>query len=197
MAEHGWYRAARATLFAVVCVSLTTLGHVLMSGTPLPWWAVAGAFGSVWACGWWLAGYERDIASITAVTVAAQAVLHQGFTFTEMVSPVNSVHAHLASSSGHHHGLALGEMLQMFSAHLVVASLSGLWLAYGERAVFGAIRCAAQRVYTSFALASRPSAALWLPRIKLGRAFRAQTLQQARLVHAIISRGPPPWVAVV
>jgi hypothetical protein len=223
MVEQGWSRAVRAAVFAVVCVLLTSLGHVLMSGASLPWWAVAGAFVGVWACGWWLAAYERDVVSVTAIAVAAQAVLHVGFTVAEMIGPAGRVHpqpamaemshahgmthAHeMAQSMGQAHemapgmahggGLVLGSMLGMFAAHLVAALLSGLWLAYGERAVFSAIRCLAQWVRASLTLVERVSAPLGLPRIKPGQAFWVRTMRQLRLVHAIVSRGPPAGVAV-
>lgn len=215
----------RAALFAVVCVLLTALGHVLMSGASLPWWAVAGAFVGVWTCGWWLAAYERDVVSVTAIAVAVQAVLHVGFTIAELVGsagPVDpqpamaatspALHVHgmthgdaMAQAQGvahaqgmaHGGGMMLGGMLGMFAAHLVVALLSGLWLAYGERAVFGAIRCAAQRVRASLTLVNRVSAPLGLPRIQPGQVFQVRTMRQLRLVHAIVSRGPPAGVAVV
>ncbi|MEV6412553.1 hypothetical protein [Kribbella sp. NPDC051718] len=204
MVEQGWSRAGRAALFAVVCVLLTALGHVLMSDASLPWWAVAGAFVGVWACGWWLAAYERDVVSVTAIAVAAQAVLHVGFTIAEMIGSAGSVPAQpamvheMAHAQGMAHGggMILGSMLGMFAAHLVVALLSGLWLAYGERAVFRVVRYAAQRVRASLTLVHRVSAPLGLPRVRPSLAFRVRTMRRLRLVHAIVSRGPPAGVAV-
>jgi len=197
MVEHGWSRAVRAALFAVVCVLLTALGHVLMSGDSLPWWTVAGAFVGVWTCGWWLAAYERDVASVTAVAVAAQAVLHGGFSLAAMAS---SAHPQMTmaemSPVPHGHQMTLGPMLGMFAVHLVMGLLSGLWLAYGERAVFGAIRCAAQRVRASLTLVDRVPAPLGLLRVNRSRVFRVPAMRQWRLVHVIVSRGPPAGVAV-
>ncbi|GAA3547681.1 hypothetical protein GCM10022235_14270 [Kribbella ginsengisoli] len=208
----------RAALFAVVCVLLTALGHVLMSGASLPWWAIGGAFAGVWSCGWRLAACERDVVSVTAIAVAVQAVLHVGFTIAEMVGSAGAAHPQMvmpdATPVAHHHGMAhahemahvqgmghggglvLGSMLGMFAAHLVVALLSGLWLAYGERAVFRIVRYAAQRVRASLALVDKVSAPLGLPRIKPGLVFRVRTMRRLRLVHAIVSRGPPAGVAV-
>ncbi|MGI3198401.1 hypothetical protein ACRJ4W_06960 [Streptomyces sp. GLT-R25] len=34
------FRLARAAVFAAVCVVTAGLGHTLMSGAGLPWWAV-------------------------------------------------------------------------------------------------------------------------------------------------------------
>jgi hypothetical protein len=229
MVEQGWSRAVRAAVFAVVCVLLTALGHELMSGASLPWWAVVGAFVGVWVSGWWLAAYERDVVSVTAIAVATQAVLHGGFTIAEMIGPASPVHPGMAMAEprpvahGHgmthgdamaqaqgmapidgmaqahgmaHGGVMLGSMLGMFAAHLVVALLSGLWLAYGERAMFRVLRYAAQRVRASLTLVERVSAPLGLPRIKPGQAFWVRTMRQLRLVYAIVSRGPPAGVAV-
>ncbi|MFI5708362.1 hypothetical protein [Kribbella sp. NPDC051620] len=218
MGDQGWSRVARAALFAVVCVLLTALGHVLMSGASLPWWAVGGAFVGVWSCGWRLAACERDVVSVTAIAVATQAVLHVGFTIAEMIGSAGAVHSQMvmpdmspvahnhgmthahemahSQGMGHGGGLALGSMLGMFAAHLVVALLSGLWLAYGERAVFSAVRYAAQWVRASLTLVNRVSAPLGLPRIRPSRTFRVRTMRQLRLVHAIVSRGPPAGVAV-
>ncbi|TDD62732.1 hypothetical protein E1263_03190 [Kribbella antibiotica] len=186
MAEGGWSRAVRAALFAVVCVLLTVLGHVLMSGTPLPWWVTVGAFVGVFGAGWWFAARERDVPSVTAVAVAAQAVLHGGFTIAQLLSA--------PAMHGHGHSMGLGSMLGMFGAHLLAGLLSGLWLALGEQAAFRIVRLVAQRVSTSLSLATR--APLQLPRIGLRPVFRFWTMRQWRLGHAIVSRGPPSVVAV-
>lgn len=73
------FRLARAAMFAAVCVVTTAFGHALMSDAPLPWWAVAYAFGATAAAAWWLTGRERGVAAVTAATVAAQLSLHELF----------------------------------------------------------------------------------------------------------------------
>ncbi|MEU6680036.1 hypothetical protein [Streptomyces sp. NPDC046925] len=80
----GWCsRAVRAAVFAAVCVLLAALGHVLMSGAPVPGWVLgAGAFG-VGGTAWALAGRERGLPLVVAVTVAAQAALHSGFSLAQ------------------------------------------------------------------------------------------------------------------
>jgi len=190
MAETGGARVGRAAVFAAVCVLLTVLGHEVMSGDALPWWAPLGAFGGVFAGAWWFAARERDLASVTAVAVAAQAVLHGGFTFTEMAQP-EAMHAGMA----HGQGMGLGSTLGMFGIHLLLGLLSGLWLAYGEQSVFRALRSAAQRVRTSFALVQ--VAPLHLIRVAPAQVVPVRAMRRWRLVHAIVSRGPPGTVAVV
>lgn len=80
----GWrFRATRSALFAVVCVSLAALGHVLMSGTPLPWWALGLSGAGVSSVGWLVAGRERGQATVVALTVAVQTALHGCFTLVQ------------------------------------------------------------------------------------------------------------------
>ncbi|MEU4037486.1 hypothetical protein [Streptomyces collinus] len=86
--------------------------------------------------------------------------------------------------------------LGMLTAHLLAALLCGLWLAYGERAAFRILRAVAGRLAAPLRLllalpvpADRPR-----PRTRRGRSGRAPRL--LRLVHSIISRGPPAGVAV-
>ncbi|MGW6056245.1 hypothetical protein [Streptomyces sp. NPDC055189] len=80
----GWCsRAVRAAVFAAACVLLAALGHVLMSGASVPGWTLgAGAIG-VGGTAWALAGRERGLPLVVAVTVAAQAALHSGFSLAQ------------------------------------------------------------------------------------------------------------------
>ncbi|MEW2256757.1 hypothetical protein [Streptomyces sp. NPDC047869] len=76
----GWgSRAARAAVFAAVCVLLAALGHVLMSGRHVPGWALAAGLAVTGAAGWSLTGRERGLPLVVTVVVAAQAVLHAAF----------------------------------------------------------------------------------------------------------------------
>ncbi|KIF04854.1 hypothetical protein PL81_16370 [Streptomyces sp. RSD-27] len=76
-------RAVRAAMFAAVCVLLATIGHVLMSGTAVPWWAVSAALAGTAAAAWCLAGRERGPLPVIAATVTVQAVLHSGFSLVQ------------------------------------------------------------------------------------------------------------------
>jgi hypothetical protein len=80
------FRLARAAIFAAVCVVTTALGHALMSGHPLPGWAVGCAFAATTAGGWWLTGRERAGLSVTGATVGAQVLLHTGFSLAEALA---------------------------------------------------------------------------------------------------------------
>ncbi|MDR6980908.1 hypothetical protein J2X68_007650 [Streptomyces sp. 3330] len=76
----GWCaRTLRAALFAAVCVLLAALGHVMMSGSAVPAWALAAGVTVTGIAGWCLAGRERGLPLIVTVVVAAQTALHSAF----------------------------------------------------------------------------------------------------------------------
>ncbi|MFE2052786.1 hypothetical protein ACFXAS_30405 [Streptomyces sp. NPDC059459] len=80
----GWCsRTTRAAVFAAVCVLLATLGHVLMSGASVPWWAAAPATAVTGTAAWSLAGRERGPVLVSSVAVAAQTALHAWFSFAQ------------------------------------------------------------------------------------------------------------------
>ncbi|MEV6833365.1 hypothetical protein AB0N17_02350 [Streptomyces sp. NPDC051133] len=83
----GWCaRAIRAAVFAAMCVLLAALGHVLMSGSDVPAWALAAGGAVTGAVGWCLAGRERGLPLIVSVVVAAQTVLHEAFSYAQSTS---------------------------------------------------------------------------------------------------------------
>ncbi|MFM9596186.1 hypothetical protein ACKI1J_42925 [Streptomyces scabiei] len=95
----GWgSRTTRAAMFAAVCVLLAALGHVLMSGSHVPWRAMAVGAVVTAAVGWCLAGRERGLPLITSVVVAAQTALHWGFELSQ--PPVPSAAAGGAAAMG-------------------------------------------------------------------------------------------------
>ncbi|MFF4956156.1 hypothetical protein ACFY2Z_03510 [Streptomyces sp. NPDC001222] len=79
-------RTLRAAVFAVVCVLLAALGHVLMSGSEVPAWALGPGLAVTGAAGWCLAGRERGLPLIVTAVVAAQTALHSAFSFAQSVS---------------------------------------------------------------------------------------------------------------
>ncbi|WP_369213235.1 hypothetical protein, partial [Streptomyces flavofungini] len=93
------FRLARAAVFAAVCVVATALGHALMSGAPLPWWAVAYAFAATSAAAWWLTGRERGAVEVTAATVTAQLALHELFGLAQRVSAPGPARMPLTATS--------------------------------------------------------------------------------------------------
>lgn len=87
----GWgTRTVRAAMFAAVCVLLAALGHVTMSGSPVPWWAMGTAAAATGGVGWCLAGRERGLPLIVSVVLAAQTALHSGFSLAQPAHPAGA-----------------------------------------------------------------------------------------------------------
>ncbi|MGW7817697.1 hypothetical protein ACWGLF_06085 [Streptomyces puniciscabiei] len=214
----GWCaRAIRAAVFAAMCVLLAALGHVLMSGTDVPAWALAAGGAVTGAVGWCLAGRERGLPLIVMAVVAAQTVLHEAFSYAQSTSGTSGGSASMEMSGmasmdmGAMHesrtGMSpmehMGHSMDggwpsfgMLAAHLLAAVLCGLWLAYGEKAAFRVLRAAAGWLAAPlrllFALPGTPDR----PRVHLRRRRSDRAPRLLLLVHAITSRGPPVGTAV-
>ncbi|QTD96735.1 hypothetical protein [Streptomyces cyanogenus] len=215
----GWCaRAIRAAVFAAMCVLLAALGHVLMSGSDVPAWALAAGGAVTGAVGWCLAGRERGLPLIVTVVVAAQTVLHEAFSCAQSTSGTSDGSAsmgmsgmgsmdmgampvdHTGMSPMDHMGHSMdggSSSFGMLAAHLLAAVLCGLWLACGEKAAFRILRAAvgwlAAPLRLLLALPGTPDR----PRVHLRRRRSARAPRLLLLVHAITSRGPPVGTAVV
>ncbi|MEV4340192.1 hypothetical protein [Streptomyces sp. NPDC049590] len=108
----GWCsRTLRAAVFAAVCVLLASLSHVMMSGTAVPWWAMAAGATTTGGTAWLLAGRERGPIGIGSLVVAVQAVLHASFAFAQAA-------AHPETSGGR-------SLLRQWLGHLLCAAPPG------------------------------------------------------------------------
>jgi len=115
----GWgSRTTRAAMFAAVCVLLAALGHVMMSGSHVPWWALVAGAAATGAVGWCLAGRERGLPLITSVVVAAQTALHSGFELAQSTAPAAAANSHTGpmSSTG---SAGSADLMDMGSAHMI------------------------------------------------------------------------------
>ncbi|AVH60291.1 MULTISPECIES: hypothetical protein [Streptomyces] len=248
----GWCsRTVRAAMFAAVCVLLAALGHVMMSGSPVAWWAMAGGVVAMGGVGWSLAGRERGQPLIVSVVVVAQGLLHSAFSVAQSVASgsglgsmgvgalpwgstghdMSSMHMesmhmesmHMSSahmSPAHMESMHMGSMdsmsadamdmghmghmdsggtssFGMLAAHLLAALLCGLWLAYGERAVFRILRAVAGWLAAPLRLPLALPAPPHCPRFRVRRGSSDRAPRHLLLVHAITSRGPPVGTAVV
>ncbi|MFE0508805.1 hypothetical protein [Streptomyces sp. NPDC058964] len=222
----GWCsRTVRAAVFAAVCVLLAALGHVLMSGSDVPGWALAAGVAVTAGAGWCLAGRERGLPSIVAVVVAAQTVLHAAFSLAQSAPdgadsagmsamdsmdmgsmPMSSMHAAGTTSStgmGHPgathvgHGMGATAPWGMLAAHLLAALLCGLWLAYGERAAFRILRAVAGRLAAPLRLLLALPVTPERPRLGIRRPRSERAPRRLLLADSITSRGPPTGTAVV
>ncbi|MFG2577183.1 hypothetical protein [Streptomyces sp. NPDC048481] len=118
----------------------------------------------------------------------------------DMADTGNAGEAAHSAYVGHLGHMAHGEhmsSLGMLAAHTVAALLTGLWLAYGERAAFRLLRAVAARLAAPLRL---PLAALPVPARRPAlrpTRERAEPLPRLTLTHTIISRGPPAATAVL
>ncbi|MGV4988676.1 hypothetical protein ACVB8X_39275 [Streptomyces sp. NRAIS4] len=221
----GWCaRTIRAAVFAAMCVLLAALGHVLMSGVDVPAWALAAGGAVTGAVGWCLAGRERGLPSIVTAVVAAQAGLHEAFSYAQSASggsaPVDASgmgsmgmghmamghmgvsHMDQAGQMGHagHMGHSMdggSSSFGMLAAHLLAALLCGLWLAYGEKAAFRILRAVAGWLAAPLRLLFASPVTPDRPRVRLRRRRSDRAPRLLLLSHAITSRGPPMGTAVV
>lgn len=228
-------RALRAGVFAAVCVLLAALGHAVMSGTPVPWWAIAAALSGTGGCAWFLAGRERGPLLITLATVGAQTALHSFFTVAQSVGRDAAQGAAvvtggaaadpgpLATCGGGHgaamaapgagggpmdhamtagmEGMAGHGMMSMhaghgafgmWSAHVLVAVVCGVWLSGGEQAAFRLGRAVGARLFAPLLLLFHDvPARSGPPRVRAGLGRAAQRLRQLLYADVIARRGPP------
>lgn len=223
----GWCsRTVRAAVFAVVCVLLAALGHVMMSGGAVPWWALGTSGAAIGGAGWCLAGRERGLPLIVSAVIAAQAVLHFVFSLAQSSGSLGVWGAAASVVTGHgtssmstssmrmgsthmdamdmgamdHMGHAAGgtsSSLGMLAAHLLAALLCGLWLAHGERAAFRILRALGGWLAAPLRLPLALPAPVSGPRPRVPRDRSARAPRGLLLVHTITSRGPPAGTAVV
>ncbi|MET8975312.1 hypothetical protein ABZX85_06785 [Streptomyces sp. NPDC004539] len=219
----GWCaRTGRAAMFAAVCVVLAALGHVLMAGRGLPVWSLGAAFAVTAAAGWTLGARERGTPLIVAAVVAVQAALHQGFSavqsggsgaagaggtagMADMHMDMGMGMPHMDMSHDVHDGTgspladastASYASYGMLLAHLLAALLCGLWLAYGERAVFRTLRAAGARLAAPLRLVLAVAVPPRRPSPPRRRPTEVRAPKQRLLVHSLTSRGPPRGCAV-
>ncbi|MEU6717378.1 MFS transporter [Nonomuraea sp. NPDC046802] len=172
------FRLARAAVFAVVCLGLSVLAHLLGGGSVAGPVMAAGlllAFGAAAAA----AGRERSLAVILPLLAGMQVVLHVLFSLSH--APV--AHAALGHA---HQGLAPGA--GMLVAHAGAAGLIALWLARGEAALWGLLHRLAVRLCRVLLVVfphpvHEPVAVVTAP--EPGR------LRSVALAYAVPRRGPP------
>ncbi|MGW7426690.1 hypothetical protein ACWGJB_43045 [Streptomyces sp. NPDC054813] len=100
----GWCaRTVRAAVFAAVCVLLAALGHVMMSGSRVPGWALAAGLVVTGVLGWALAGRERGLPLVVSAAVGAQTALHGGYSAAQAwtsqpdpMAPMDMASMHMA-----------------------------------------------------------------------------------------------------
>jgi hypothetical protein len=192
---HPLFRTARAVVFATVCVTLATLGHVLASGVPVPVWSAMTGFAAVLGVTMMLAGHERSLATILGGLLGGQFALHTLFAAASDPMGHHAPETHAAMADGAAPAAHGGNGLAMTLAHCVAALVAAWWLRRGERAAWGLARQVA-------ALANRPIRLLLAllavePAEPPARPHRtapapaAITATGRSLRHQVVRRGPP------
>ncbi|TGN75590.1 hypothetical protein E5083_18120 [Streptomyces bauhiniae] len=184
----GWALAARERglpLIVTIVVATQMALHTAFSyaqsitgGTPAP-----GGGG----------GTGADMASMRMghMSMGHMGMGHMGVDHMSMdhMSTGHSLLGHVAAHSG-------GSSYGMLAAHLLAAFLTGLWLAYGEKAAFRIMRAIAGRLAAPLRLLLGFRVTADHPRIRMPRS-RSRRVRRLPLVHAITSRGPPQGTAVI
>ncbi|MGH3380885.1 MAG: hypothetical protein ACRDP6_39735 [Actinoallomurus sp.] len=189
MPSHPVYRAARAVVFATVCVALAITGHMMASRATVPPAAAAGGLAVMITVGVALSGTERSLATILLWLLGGQFMLHALFSAAQHGQHLAHGGAMAPSSTGGG-TMALG--------HVVAAVVSAWWLRRGERAAWAlARRIAAAVVRPSRALRT---ARLPLPPVPCRWVVPARSVppRSGFLRHVVVRRGPPsPAAALV
>lgn len=139
-------RAARAALFAVVCVGVGAALHTAADGCHVH--SLGIALGLLGACvlGYAGLGRERSGPTLTAGLGAAQLGLHYLFTATSAMTPGAAA---MRSMPGMPDTMAMSapgahmSTTAMLLAHALAVAASGWWLRRGEREFFALCRAAA------------------------------------------------------
>ncbi|MEW1699676.1 MULTISPECIES: hypothetical protein [unclassified Streptomyces] len=112
---------------------------------------------------------------------------------------VSRVGAALGEMPAAHDMTDMGTSFGMFSAHLLAAFLSGVWMAYGERAVFRLLRAVPLGLFRPLRLLITAFAPVTpdRPRPRTARAGDERAPRRLLLAHCVVSRGPPRVTAVL
>ncbi|MCX5196764.1 hypothetical protein OOK31_23200 [Streptomyces sp. NBC_00249] len=218
-------RGLRAALFSALVVLLSAGTHVLMSQVPLPPALIGGAFATVFALSFALAGRERGFGPIAALLVPLELAADTVFTAGQHVcygpaggpvsgplramgldelcggTPVGGSLPGVAGPAGDPAALlaAPGPWTPwlLLGGHVTVGLLAAAWLRHGERALARLLRAAAVCAFRPLLLAV---ASVAVPAGRAGRALRpllARAGARTRFpAHSVGRRGPPVRTAL-
>ncbi|MDT0346436.1 hypothetical protein [Streptomyces litchfieldiae] len=218
-------RAARALVFAALCVLLSALAHQTMSGHPVPLPTLAAA-GTVTGLGAWaFARRERGPGAVIVGALVTQGLLHTAFTLAgphgapRMAMSAREWADLLLCGSPNNGSLSQGEAVEllnhaglghlgaapshgggdptgMLAAHVLVALLSAVWLWGGERAVFRLLRATTRRLLAPVRWLLSPRPLVAPAAWSTLSAVSDHAPRQLLLVRVVPSRGPPAAPAV-
>ena len=207
-------RAARAAVFAAVCIVLTVAGHCAAAGHPVAPTALGAGFVVVFGAG--LAGgrRERSQSAITLGVYAGQLGLHLLFSVGDRfdtsgvkasaaaaMGPMGDMGmAATSMSGGYLQGVAAHGGVAMLLGHLGAGTVAGWWLRGGEAACWrllrrvesaatAAVRAAARRILAGPGLVPVPHLRRLCPDV----VHRPGSAMSVRLARCSPRRGPPAW----
>jgi hypothetical protein len=195
-------------VFAALCVLLAAVGHAHSTAAPLPWWAPAAALLVTGCAAWFLTGRERGVPLVMGATVVTQSGLHLVFSLTTAAAGPMGERAAAAPAMdpAEHAGMAAHGMhaahaahvvpdARMAAVHLAAALLSGLWLAYGERAAFRIAWALGAWLVAPLRLLRRPPQPVRPPAAPVtGPPQRRR--RRGPALNTVTTRGPPRGIAV-
>ncbi|MFJ1736859.1 hypothetical protein [Streptomyces sp. NPDC088254] len=135
--------------------------------------------------------HSMDMGSTGSMDMGSMSGMDMGAAAHSMHGMSGLDHAHdMAGMSG-------TASVGMFAAHLLAATLCGLWLAHGERAVFRVLRAAAARLVAPLRLLLALPAPLDRPSVRGCRAAACPAPVRLLLCCSLTFRGPPEGAAVL
>lgn len=183
MTVPGMMREARALVFVLVCLSLSTALHSWAHGHLPPLIALIAGAGLVTVVAVPLTGRQRGLPVIAGALALVQAGLHGLFTLIPAGAP---------------HTMVMPTPSTMLTAHVVAGGLTALWLYAGEVAVWRLVRRLAQRLPRLDVLFAPLPLHLPAPR-RFTRARLAELtppLPEPTWLRSVVRRGPPRALAV-
>lgn len=208
-------RAARAALFAGLCVTLSSTSHVLLSRSPLPLTLVGAVFAAMFLIVFATGRRGRGFWAVAVLLVPLELAADTLFTTGQrtcygpgggpVTGPLRSFGADLICDGGHVGPAALpagpaqaivqpGLPWLLLSAHVTVGLLASWWLRRGEAALERSVRAAAGFAFRPLARAlavlSGPATEPE-PRVTPAGTVLPHRLPSFRVAHSVVRRGPP------
>lgn len=178
-------RAVRAAIFAVIAVALSAAGHSLISGHPLSFSTLLPAALGTATVAWVFADRQWGATAIIGGLSAMQLILHLWFG----LAPVANGHS---AHGGHGATPSMVNSPSMAAAHCLAATCCGLWLWWGERALFALLRALHARVFAPLLAVFHVGRAADAP-IARPAHVRVRIAPQDVLRHVLARRGPPAF----
>jgi hypothetical protein len=139
-------RGVRAAVFAATCAGVSAAGHVTMSGSGIPAWALLAAVLAMGGAGYVLAGRQRGFAPIAGLMLVGELALHLLFSAAQHAAAGATSSASSASSTSAGSSMSGMSGASDISRYSTVPGLimphpvpAAAWLCGGGRTGLGAV----------------------------------------------------------